>query len=151
MLPSRNRDQPAFAALPGWFYNRTETAAATGPLDPGAPATETLPPYFYDASLLFRHMAALQVDRSALAEDDPLLFRELQGRCTLCRNKERCIEDLAIGFGDAAWARWRDYCVNAATLTTLGAAQNCGRAAQHLKMPRSPPAAGRSCVARECD
>jgi hypothetical protein len=150
MLPSRNRHQPAFAALPGWFDNRTE-AAATGPRDPGAPGNETLPPYFYDASLLFRCMAALHVDRSALAEDDPLLFRELQGRCALCRDKERCIQDLATGLCDAAEDRWPGYCVNATTLTTLGAAQNCGRAAQHLKMPRSAPAAAQPCVPRKRD
>src|SRR6516164_10195481 len=38
-----------------------------------------LPRHSYDASLLFRHMAALQIDRDELASNDPLLFRELQG------------------------------------------------------------------------
>ena len=126
-LPSRNEHQPGFAALPGWFDNRAKTAPTEAPV---------LPSCFYDASLLFRCMAALQVDRGELAADDPLLFRELQGRCTLCRSKETCVEDLAIGFDDAGWDRWRGYCVNATTLTTLGATQNCGRAAQHLKKPR---------------
>jgi len=40
-------------------------------------------------------MAALQVDRDGLASNDPLLFRELQALCTLCRSKERCVLDLA--------------------------------------------------------
>jgi hypothetical protein len=54
------------------------------------------------------------------------LFRELQGRCTLCPSKKPCIQDLANGFADVAWDRWRDYCVNATMLTTLGATKSCG-------------------------
>ena len=53
------------------------------------------PRYSYDASLLFRRMDALHIDRDELASDDPLLFGELQALCTLCRSKERCVLDLA--------------------------------------------------------
>jgi hypothetical protein len=82
-------------------------------------------------------MATLQVDRDELASDDPLLFRELQGLCTLCRSKERCVLDLAQESDQPGNPGWREYCPNAATLNVLGAVQNCSWAAQHLKTPHS--------------
>jgi hypothetical protein len=91
----------------------------------------------YDAGLLFRRMAALQIDRDELASDDPLLFRELQGLCTLCRSKERCVLDLAQEHDQLGNPGWREYCPNAATLNVLGAVQNCSHAARHLKTPHS--------------
>ena len=102
-------------------------------------ASETPEParYLFDGSLLCRCMDLLQIDRNELAKDDPLLFRELQGWCALCANKEECVRELAQEFDDARWDRWRAYCPNSSTLTTIGAVQNCARAAQHLKMPRS--------------
>ena len=47
------------------------------------PDTSPLGVPAYDVSLLFRRLAVLQVDRDALASDDPLLFREFRGyaRC----------------------------------------------------------------------
>lgn len=93
--------------------------------------------YCYDASLLFRRMAILQVDRDEIASDDPLLFRELQGLCTLCRSKGRCVRDLALEGNEAGRQEWREYCPNATTLNALGAVQNCSWAARHLKTPRS--------------
>jgi hypothetical protein len=82
-------------------------------------------------------MDMLQIDRDALAKDEPLLFRELQGRCGLCHDRERCERELTHGLDDTGWDEWRAYCPNSATLTTIGAVQNCARAAQHLKMTRS--------------
>jgi hypothetical protein len=91
------------------------------------------PRQFLDSSLLFGCMDLLQIDRSALASDDPLLFRELQGVCALCCCKEECVRGLAQQFDNARWDRWRAYCPNSMMLTMIGAAQNCGRAAQYLK------------------
>ena len=96
-----------------------------------------LPRHSYDASLLFRRMAALQVDRDELASNDPLLFRELQGLCALCRDKERCVLEFAQRSDGAGNQSWREYCPNDATLTALAAVQNCPRAAQYLRRPRS--------------
>jgi len=76
-------------------------------------------------------------DRNELASNDPLLFRELQARCTLCRSKERCVLDLAQECGEPGNREWREYCLNATTLNALGAVQNCARAAQYLRTPRS--------------
>jgi len=61
---------------------------------PGNPPGDFSP--FFDASLLFRHMERLRIDRDQLASDDPLLFRELKGRCALCRSKEQCLREDAV-------------------------------------------------------
>lgn len=88
----------------------------------------------FDAGLLFSRMERLQIDEDELAQDDPLLFRELQGRCTLCPSQDQCSRELASDFADIGW---ENYCLNAGMLNTLGALQNCSRAAQHLRWPRS--------------
>jgi hypothetical protein len=79
----------------------------------------TPPRYFFDASLLFRCMDLFQLDRSDLAREDPLLFRELQSMCALCLSKEECAQDLAHEFDNARWTKWRGYCPNSAMLRTL--------------------------------
>jgi len=93
------------------------------------------PRYFFDASLLFCSMKMLQIDQSALAVDDPLLFRELQGMCSLCQSKEECARDFARQRDEYPSDRWWAYCPNSGVLATIGAMQNCAHAAQHLKMP----------------
>jgi hypothetical protein len=75
----------------------------------------------YDASLLFWRMDTLHVDREHFAIDDPLLFRELQGRCTLCLSKKQCIRDLASDLRGTSM----DYCPNAGTLNLLEALARC--------------------------
>ena len=72
-----------------------------------------------DANFLFRWMDMLQVDRSDLARDDPLLFYELRGVCALCLSKEECAEGLADEFDNARWNEWRAYCPNSAVLRAL--------------------------------
>lgn len=86
---------------------------------------EQLPRWFYDASLLFRRMALIEIDQTALAENDPLLFRELQGVCALCRNKNRCVTQLDETKGDHSDG-WSEYCPNSSALAALGVEQNCG-------------------------
>ena len=98
-----------------------------------------LPRHFYDASLLFRCMDMFQVDQRELATDDPLLFRELQGRCSLCPHKDDCARDLEQKFDNDRLDKWRAYCPNSAMLTKIGAIQNCGHAAQHLTMRQAMP------------
>ena len=120
-----------------WFaHRRLSPVQTTNVVEQAGASGEAadLPRYAYDASLLFRHMAALQIDRDELASDDPLLFRELQALCTLCRSKERCV---AQECDEPRDREWREYCLNATTLNALGAVQNCARAAQYLRTPRS--------------
>jgi hypothetical protein len=102
-----------------------------------APEFPYVPRYSYDASLLFRRMALVQIDRDELARDEPLLLRELQGFCTLCGSKRQCVRDMQRESETGEPRDWREYCPNAATLNALGALQNCPRAAQYLKTPHA--------------
>ena len=149
-LPWQKRRPSLFARILAWRDDRARGIALFGrdrrtPAQAGdvvedaRPSGEALdlPRYSYDASLLFRRMAALQIDRDELASNDPLLFRELQAVCTLCRSKERCGLDLAQECDGPGNQDWREYCLNATTLNALGAVQNCARAAQYLRTPRS--------------
>lgn len=77
---------------------------------------------YRDAALLFWCMDILEIDQDKLSKDDPLLFRELQGYCTLCRNKDRCSRDIAHHFA-GRWSEWHAYCPNSATLVSISAAQ----------------------------
>jgi hypothetical protein len=147
--PQQKRHLSLFAPILAWCYDRIPGTIAplererVGPREVGAvedAATsggEMSARYCYDAGLLFRRMALLQIDRDELASDDPLLFRELQGLCTLCRSKGQCMQDLAQECDEAPRQEWRDYCPNATTLNALGAVQNCSWAARHLKTPHS--------------
>ena len=80
----------------------------------------SIPRYCYDASLLFRRMTLLQIDRDELARDEPLLLRELQGLCTLCGSKADCVRDLDRECKTGEPQDWREYCPNAATLNVAG-------------------------------
>ena len=147
-LPWQKRPPSLFARSLAWcngrvrgiasFAHRRLRSAEAIVADAGSSGeAPDLPRHSYDVSLLFRRMAALQVDRDELASDDPLLFRELQALCTLCRSKERCVLDLAQECDGPGNQDWREYCLNATTLNALGAVQNCARAAQYLRMSRS--------------
>ncbi len=81
----------------------------------------------HDAGLLFCCMDVLQIDDDKLARDEPLLYREVQGVCSLCPNKRGCASDLSRGFDAMRWDEWWLYCPNSAMLTTIGALQKCGR------------------------
>ena len=133
------------------MYVQTDHAPVT--VDSNRDETAEQASQFCDASLLFlfSYMDMLQVDQRDLAADDPLLFRELQGRCSLCRHKRECAEDVSDPFAKSQ--RWREYCPNSAVLTTIGAIQNCGydRAASQdaavsvrdrLSRARNPAVAG---------
>jgi hypothetical protein len=79
-----------------------------------------------DAGLLFCCMDMLHIDRAKLMRDEPLLYRELQGVCTLCRNRQECSVDLGRGGFDANNSdEWWLYCPNSAMLRTIGALQKC--------------------------
>src|SRR5262245_2767966 len=106
VLPQPKRRPSLFASLVAWCDDRFRailgplvragrSGSQTADLVGNTPLSCEAPRYSYDASLLFRRMAALHIDRDELASDDPLLFGELQALCTLCRSKERCVLDLA--------------------------------------------------------
>jgi hypothetical protein len=66
--------------------------------------------------LLISRMTVLDIDPGELNNADPLLFREMQGLCTLCRQKAECMLDLEQH--DASLS-WKVYCPNAAALASL--------------------------------
>jgi hypothetical protein len=152
-FPPRQRPWPAAGVVAQWWRRWIGARAdvllevarlGAGKLeyltrDVGPPAVEIpdVPRYSYDASLLFRRMTLLQIDRDELAREDPLLLRELQGICTLCGSKEECVQDLTREIETGEPQDWQDYCPNAATLNALGAVQNCPRAAQYLRTSHS--------------
>jgi hypothetical protein len=75
----------------------------------------------HDAGLLFCCTDVLQIDHGRPARDEPLLYRELQGVCSLCYNKKDCSFDLASGFDGMRWDKSWLYCPNSAMLTTIAA------------------------------
>jgi hypothetical protein len=73
-----------------------------------------------NASLLARRMAALGLDPYELALSDPALVRHVQKQCTLCDNRECCLQAFAHETSGAALSDdWRDYCPNALALEML--------------------------------
>ncbi len=90
----------------------------------------------HDADLLFCCMDVLQIDHNKLARNEPLLYRELQGVCSLCANKRDCALDLSGGFDGMRWDEWWLYCPNSAMLTTIGALQRCGGSSNSAKLAR---------------
>ena len=61
-------------------------------------------------------LKALGIDEAALARTDPLVLRDMERVCTLCRHKARCDMDLA----DATSAEYfSSYCPNESTIKQL--------------------------------
>ena len=89
-LPWQKRPPSLFARILAWCngrgrgivsfaHGRLSSAEARDVVTDDGSSGEApdLARHSYDASLLFRRMAALQIDRDELASNDPLLFREL--------------------------------------------------------------------------
>ena len=74
----------------------------------------------------FGAWSALQIDRDELASNDPLLFRELRGLCTLCRSKERCVLDLAQEGDEPGNQGWRPQCHDAERSRRRAKLRACG-------------------------
>jgi hypothetical protein len=85
-------------------------------------------------SVLTRWMDRLGVDTNQLP-GAALLLRHLKAHCLRCDRVDDCARALDEVFDDAGWDSWYEYCPNAEPLVTLGAIQNCSRAARHLKAP----------------
>ena len=146
ILSDQKKYRPSIAArVLAWCYDQlgkslpaaSKVSRAEGNCGPSDAEILDMPRYCYDASLLFRRMTLLQIDRDEFARDEPLLLRELQGLCALCGSKGKCIRDLTRECETGDRQDWHEYCPNAATLNALGALQNCPRAAQYLKTARS--------------
>jgi hypothetical protein len=77
------------------------------------------------ADQLEMRLEALHMDAAALRRDEPLIMRDLEGVCTQCGSKRRCVRDF-VRFPDDTG--WREYCPNATTLDALETASAQPRA-----------------------
>jgi transcriptional regulator with XRE-family HTH domain len=68
------------------------------------------------ADELPKMLEQLGIDEDRLARTQPLLMRDLERVCALCRHKAQCDRDLASG---TAAEHYHGYCPNASTLETL--------------------------------
>jgi hypothetical protein len=71
----------------------------------------------HGADELPKMLASLGIDQASLARTEPLLVRDMQRVCGLCRDKAQCHADLA---GGTSAGHYRDYCPNAPTIDALG-------------------------------
>ena len=62
-------------------------------------------------------LKALGIDAEALVRTEPLLVRDMQRVCSLCRDKAHCHGDLAAG---TAPEHYKEYCPNAPSIDALG-------------------------------
>jgi transcriptional regulator with XRE-family HTH domain len=69
------------------------------------------------AAELPRMLKALGIDEAVLARTEPLVLREMERVCALCKDKARCRDDLAVGTADQ---HYEEYCLNAPTIDSLG-------------------------------
>jgi hypothetical protein len=71
----------------------------------------------HGADELPKMLASLGIDQASLARTEPLLVRDMQRVCGLCRDKAQCHADLADG---TSAGHYRDYCPNTPTIDALG-------------------------------
>jgi hypothetical protein len=71
----------------------------------------------HSADEMPKMLKALGIDVADLARTEPLLVRDMQRVCSLCRDKAHCHGELADG---TAAKHYKDYCPNAPTIDALG-------------------------------
>jgi Family of unknown function (DUF6455) len=69
------------------------------------------------ADELPKMLKALGIDEGDLARTEPLVLRDMERVCTLCRHKRQCDRELAAG---TATEHYERYCPNASTIDGLG-------------------------------
>lgn len=71
----------------------------------------------HSADEMPKMLEALGIDAEDLARTQPLMVRDMQRVCALCRDKAYCHSDLAAG---TTAEHYKDYCPNAPTIEVLG-------------------------------
>ncbi len=66
--------------------------------------------------LIDKRLAALNLDPEDIRKLSPLILRDLNRTCALCRDKGRCADDMAA---DPLAPGWESYCPNSGTLHSL--------------------------------
>jgi hypothetical protein len=67
-----------------------------------------------------RLMRQFGLDPATVEQAEPQLYRQMQGKCAMCENTDRCAADLEAG---AETREFQDYCPNADVLVTLRVAE----------------------------
>ena len=122
-------DQPETShSIRGQFARESQHLSRASRIVPNGLGTRTVVPpvpirrvkLFPDIDLLLRRMAVLNIEPEEVDSLDPLLFRELQGRCTVCRSRRACAYDFAH---DICSGGWKEYCPNAPMLSLVSSIQ----------------------------
>jgi transcriptional regulator with XRE-family HTH domain len=71
----------------------------------------------HSADELPKLLKALGIDETGLARIEPMVLRDMERVCALCRHKPECDRDLAAG---TSAEHYEGYCLNAATIDGLG-------------------------------
>lgn len=71
----------------------------------------------HSADEMPKMLEALGIDLDDLVRTKPLLVRDMERVCALCRDKAQCHGDFAAG---TAAEHYKDYCPNAPTIEALG-------------------------------
>lgn len=71
----------------------------------------------HSADEMPKMLEALGIDLENLVRTEPLLVRDMQRVCSLCRDKAHCHGDFAAG---TAAEHYKEYCPNAPTIDALG-------------------------------
>jgi len=71
----------------------------------------------HSADEMPKMLKALGIDVAAIARAEPLLVRDMQRVCSLCRDKAHCHGELA---GGTAPQHYKEFCPNAPTIDALG-------------------------------
>jgi len=72
----------------------------------------------HSADEMPKMLEALGIDLEDLVRTKPLLVRDMERVCALCRDKAQCHGDFAAG---TAAEHYKEYCPNAPTIEALGA------------------------------
>ena len=62
-------------------------------------------------------LKALGIDMEDLVRTEPLMVRDMQRVCAMCRDKAQCHGELAAG---TVAEHYKEYCPNAPTIEALG-------------------------------
>lgn len=71
----------------------------------------------HSADEMPKMLEALGIDVEDLERTQPLMVRDMQRVCAMCRDKPHCHSDLAAG---TAAEHYKEYCPNAPTIDVLG-------------------------------
>ncbi|WFU41263.1 hypothetical protein QA640_01620 [Bradyrhizobium sp. CB82] len=93
-------------------FNRIASDLRVSPVD----LEELVRHGHHAADELPKMLEQLGISEEQLGRAQPLLLRDMERVCALCRNKPQCDRDLADG---SAAENYHGYCPNASTLTSL--------------------------------